>query len=195
MSRTTKSAAKGRYLLWIAALLCVLAAYIYTTMMKMLPARYVVIVGVVILLIFSLFFWWQRKGKIGKFIFIGLLEIVLGAGSLYELSVMYHANHMQDKITENVAESEVVAVYVKKEKPWNTVEDVLEQDFGMVAEQSADSVDAYLNKIAETADVELKVSEYAGMFDAVDAFYEDEVQLLVIDDAYAGMIPEVEGYE
>ena len=195
MSSATKSAAKGRYLLWIAALLCVLAAYIYTTMTKMLPAKYVVIVGVVIILIFSLFFWWQRKGKIGKFIFIGLLEIVMGAGSLYELSVMYHANHMLDRITENTTESEVVAVYVKKEKPWNTVEDVLEQDFGMVAQQSTQSVDAYLNKIAETADVQLNVSEYAGMFDAVDAFYEDEVQVLVIDDAYAGMIPEVEGYE
>ena len=195
MKETTKKAVKARYLLWIVSLLCAVVLLGYAASTKMLPGKYLLIAGLVFVLLFAGFFWWQRKGKLPKLIFIALLEIVIGAGSVYGVNVLYHTNHMVDNITQQVAETVTVSVYVKKDKNYNTLNDVVEQPFGMVKDQSEDSVDAFLQDVVNASDVNLDVTAYAGMFDAADALHNDEIQVLVLDEAYAPMFLEVEGYE
>lgn len=184
-----------RYLLWGLSTILALSLLVFTISTGMLPTKYLLLISVVLVALYTGLFFLQKKWSVGKFIVAALLEVLLIGISVYGMSVLHHATDMMDKITETVTETEAVSVCVMQDAEWQTLAETVDARFGVVNGQSEEAVKQVLNRLAGETGTELQITEFADMFLAADALRAGEIQVLVINEAYAGLIPEIEGYE
>ena len=184
-----------RYLLYCIMLVIML---VFTAMLiasKMVPVKYLVVLIIAEILILLLcFFLQKKKGKIKwtVAIILEIIAIVIASAGCYFL---YHTLSMVQKITNVETSSETVCAYVLSSSEYESLQDTLDKTFGKVLGQGQQAVEQMLEKVADKAQKELDVKEYEDMFSAADALKEDEIQVLVMNEAYAGILSEVEGYE
>lgn len=184
-----------RYLLWGLSALLTLILLVFTISTGMLPAKYLLLIGAVLVAVFAGLFFLQKKWSKGKVIVAALIEALMIGVSVYGISVLQHATDMMDKITETVTETEAVSVCVMQDAAWQTLEETVDARFGIVDGQSEEAVNQVLARLETETNTKLQITEYADMFLAADALRAGEIQVLVINEAYAGLIPEIEGYE
>ena len=184
-----------RYLLWGLSVILVLCLLVFTISTGMLPVKYLLILTIVFMAIYTGLFFLQKMWSVVKFCVAALIEVLLIVISVYGMSVLYHATDMMDKITETVTETEAISVYVLQAATWQTVAETVEADFGVVTGQSEEAVNQVLTRLAVETGTELHITGYADMFAAADALRSGAIQVLVMNEAYAGLIPEIEEYE
>ena len=184
-----------RYLIWVLSLLCSMVAFCYVIMSNMVPLKYILVLGAAILIVFTgLFFLQKKMGRIRCWFSI-FMEIIIAAIACYGISVLYHVNSMIDDITDTVVETEAVSAYVLNKQPWDSINQALDKNFGRASGQGYEAVSQYLDRVQTDSKKNLNVQEYDDMFLAADALLEGEVDVLVLNDAFATMISEFEGYE
>ena len=103
--------------------------------------------------------------------------------------------NMVQNITNVETDSETICAYVMADKEYASLQDTLDGTFGKVMDQSEQAVRQMLDKVAKKAEKELNIKEFEDMFLAADALKNQEIQVLVMNEAYAGILSEVEGYE
>lgn len=184
-----------RYLLWGLSAILALILLVFTISTGMLPAKYLFLIGAVLVAVYAGLFFGQKKWSKGKFIAAALIEVLMIGVSVYGISVLHHATDMMDKITETVTETEAVSVCVMQDAAWQTVEETVDARFGVVDGQSEEAVYQVLTQLETENGTKLQVTEFADMFLAAEALRTGDIQVLVINEAYAGLIPEIEGYE
>ena len=190
-----KSKCACRYLLWLLALVTTIVLFIYVIKTAMLPVGLLVLLVVLISAFFALLFWLQKKKKRICFGVAVLSEILIIAVSIYGISVLHHTTKMLSDITETVTETEVISAYVLLDKNLESLQNIANEKIGIVSGQSSEAVSSVLQKLQKEDDFSLAVLEYGDMFAAADALKQGEVTALLMNDAYAGLIPEIEGYE
>lgn len=186
---------KKRYLLWGISIIVMLAFSILAIRSDMIPGKYLLagILAAVVLYVI-LFFLQKRWGK-GRFAIAAVVEVLLIAVCCYGMSVFHHAASMIQRITETVIETDSVSAYVMQDSTYESLQDAAESGFGIVEQQSREAVMQMLTRFSQECGIELDIKEYTDMFLAADALRADEIQVLVLNDAYAGLISEIEGYE
>lgn len=186
---------KKRYLLWGTSALLTAGLLLFAISTAMIPVKYLLLAILLFTGIYcGLCFLQKRAGKI-RLLAAAFAEILMMAASLYGMSVLYHAADMINEITETVTETETVSAYVRQEAEWQTLKEAANAVFGVVTGQSGEAVNQVLTGLAVETGTELHITGYADMFAAADALRAGEIQVLVINEAYAGLIPEIEGYE
>ncbi|MGN0432265.1 MAG: LCP family protein [Lachnospiraceae bacterium] len=187
---------KKRYLLWGASALLTVGLLLFAMSTTMIPVKYLMLAVLLLSVIYcGLWYMQKRAGKIRLFI-AAFAEILMIVVSIYGMSVLYHATDMINEITETVMETETVSAYVRQEAEWQTLKEAASATFGVVNGQSEEAVHQVLCRVAEeSGGVIIKPTGYIDMFVAADALRAGEIQVLVINEAYAGLIPEIEGYE
>lgn len=184
-----------RYLLWIVTVLVIVLFVGIMISSKMIPVKYWIAVLILAgMLLIGCFFLQRKKGKV-KWAAAIFLEVLLLVISFMGTYFLYHAMNLVQKITNVETNSETICAYVLKENEYEGIEDVLDKPFGRVENQSEQAVSQMLADIEKNANKTLDVKEYADMFLGADALKEQEIQVLVLNEAYAGILSEVEGYE
>lgn len=184
-----------RYLLYFLAAILSVALVIMLIATKMVPGKFLILLAVVLLAVLSVLFFVQLQWSKPRFIVSAIVEIIMIAVSLYGIIFLVRTNLMLNTITQTVVESDAIAVYTMKDSSFEAVEDALDADFGAVTGQTEEAIDQFLKRLKDDYGKKVSVKRYEDMFQAVDALYSGEIQVLVLNEAYAGLIAEVEGYE
>lgn len=184
-----------RFILFFLTATLMLVFTMMTIMSKMLPAKYVgMLVVVEILVLMGCFLLQKKKGKIGRTIAISI-EIIAIAGSILGCYFLFHTINMVKEISIEETGSETICIYALSSNTYNSVQDVLDKKFGKISSQSEQAVEQMLTNISKDYQVKLNVKEYQDMFVAADALKDGQIQVLIMNEAYAGILSEVEGYE
>lgn len=184
-----------RYILFFLATAMMLIFTVMTISSKMIPVKYLILLVVVeVLVLAGCYFLQRKKGKL-KWALAIILEIIAIVIASFGCYFLYHTLSMVDKITNVETSSETICAYVLAESEYETLQDALDATFGKVLDQSEQAVDQMLDGVSQKAGKELIINEYQDMFLAADALKDGEIQVLVMNEAYAGILSEIEGYE
>ncbi len=184
-----------RYILTAITVLFVVGLVIFAISSALVPVQYLVVAAVLLFAICLLLVVLQRKWGRIRFAVSVVIEVFVIAVSCYGMSVFYHAAHMVHEITETVTETESVSAYVLSDCGYQSLKEAAQDNIGIVSGQSAEAVDKVLTDVFAEDKAVLRLIRYDDMFEAVDALRDSSITVLVLNDAYAGLISEIEGYE
>ena len=162
---------------------------------KLIPTVMLAVIGV-ILLVFVLIvgmLTWNRHNLI-RFIIGTFLAVVLSAvyilGSVYIYKTTFTISQISGVNTE-VAQ---VGIYVKSDDQADSVEAAKGYTYGILSDLDRGNTDSALEKIKEETGEEVTVSEYRGLTELVDGLTRGETGAIILNQAYLGIIEEMDGY-
>ena len=123
------------------------------------------------------------------------LSVVIFAVSCVASLMILDARGTIENVVGQVSGKATVGVYVRAEDRAHTLEDAADYGFGMVSGYEAEKFQEAVDGMEETLGVTLNVTQYVSADDMLRAFFNDEIQALIINSAYVDIIEEMEGYE
>lgn len=176
-------------------MLAVLLLLVSLIRSDMVPLFYLLVTFTGLAVCFGMLFLLQKRWGKGRFAVAACWEIVLLALSAYGISVLHHAENMFQDITEKVVETEAVSAYVREDTSYENLQDAAGACFGIVEDKGKEAVMQVLERLATTAGIRIEPVHYSDLFTAADDLRTGEVQVLLLSDAYAELISDIEGYE
>lgn len=163
-------------------------------MLGMLPEKYIGVIAIVLVLALAITaasqFFSQKKGISGK-VFSVLMSIILIVGTFY----INKANNTIGKITGGDYKVDNMVVAVLKEDPAESIQDARGYTFGVQYAMNGDDVKAAVTAINSEAGSEIATTEYSGIDKQAEALHNGEVQAIIYNEGYAGILEEAfEGY-
>lgn len=168
----------------------------------MLPGRYFFLLlafcGLLTLLTGILFFTGGKKtgtkaGCVRQIIAV-VLSAAMIAGNAGVTWVSSRVNQTLDVITEPADVNSVIAVYVLADDPAVSLEDMKEYTFAASEAFDALNTQKAFKILEEELGAEPAVVWRDTVFEAVDELYEQSVTALVLNEAYADILEDMEGY-
>ncbi len=157
--------------------------------LDMLPSRYVTLLVIALVALLVLFFILQSYRKIRGvgYVFSILLSIVMLLGTTY----VWKADQVMDRLTLNVvykvSDISVIALNTSSQ----ALESDQEKDFGFMSARTASQRELILTELQTAFPGQINVIEYNGIADQVKALYQNEVDAIVVDQAFRSMIDEI----
>lgn len=179
----------------LAALFLAAGAYLMLNIIKlnMFPTSYMVILGFVLAIVFILLLIMHEK-KVTSIIAI-FLSFILAAGCMIGADYVQQTNKTLTEIATVDVETSLVSVYVLDEDKAEHIEDIKDYTIGIVTEQEREKVDSTIGKIEDDLGGTLSISEAKNMFVLLDELKEQKTQAIIINEAYIGIMEEVEEYQ
>lgn len=162
----------------------------YLTIDWMLIVALVLLILVLLNLIFQR---WRVTGAIGK-----LLAVLLCAVLGYGCYILNSTNVAVNKIsagTDGFKEVDQMNVYVLNEDEALTVDDAAGYTFGILGNMDRENTDYTVSEIENNLGSSLTLKEYEDMTSLADGLYAEEVGAIIINEAYASVLEDTEGYE
>lgn len=163
-------------------------------MLGMLPEKYIGVIAVVLVLALVITaasqFFSKKNGISGK-IFGVLMSVILIVGTFY----INKANNTIGKITGGDYKVDNMVVAVLKDDPAESIQDAKGYTFGVQYAMNGDDVKAAVTAINSEAGSEIATTEYSGIDKQAEALHNGEVQAIIYNEGYAGILEEAfEGY-
>lgn len=161
---------------------------------QLLPGKllFPIVAAVVVLLILEIFLVASHKKK-GRFwtgfVLSLLMTAVLAMGGLYLQRGVAALNNITTG--EQV---DHVDIYVRKENPAQSVEDLAGYAFGSVHKGDDEHIDATFQYLTDTLGQDIQNENYQKPVDMVDALLEGEVDAIVTREGYLEVLEELPGY-
>lgn len=136
---------------------------------------------------------WVVSGVFGKILAV-LLCVVLGYGCY----ILANTNAALDKITADAETSKEVAemnIYVLDGDAATSIDDAASYTFGILGSMDRENTDYTVSQIEETTGQSLTLKEYDDMTALADGLYTQEVGAIIINEAYASVLEDTDGYE
>lgn len=183
-------------LMSIAVLLVELAFGVFLVSTKLLPGKILIAVFVLLLLLWAivtvLVIDHRKKARfiIGSVISVLIACLLVGGGyAIYSGVVMVKNN------TGTSTEISHIGVYTRVDDPAQCMEDAANYRFGILSALDRENVNHSIEKINADLKTTIAVSEYEDMHALIDALRSKEIDAIVLNDAYIGLLEETEGYE
>lgn len=183
ISRTVGLALAGIQL--IVSLILMISLFV----LNMLPMKYIAIVGVLLLILFLVVLFSQllskKKGIAGK-IFSVFMSIVLAVGSFY----IFKTNGTVQEISGGGLKLDKMVVAVLAEDPAETIQDASDYNFGVQYVMKGDDVRETVDVINTELGREIATTEYKSVQEQATALHNGEVQAIIYNEAYTGILEE-----
>lgn len=157
--------------------------------LNMLPVKYIAAAGMLLLIIFLAVLFSQllskKKGIAGKIISV-LMSVILAFGSFY----IFKTNSTVQQISSGGTKLDRMVVAVLADDPAETIQDAAGYDFGVQYALKGEDVRETVSAINEELGSEIATTEYSGMQQLAAALHDGEVEAIVYNDAYAGILEE-----
>lgn len=180
----------------LALLLLVEAGFvIYLAATKLLPVKFLLLIAVVLLVLLGLVAVLVLKtGKKGRFISGTILAVLIAAVLLVAGAYIAKGVNTLSSITETKKEIAHIGVYVCTGSEAETLNDIADGKLGILAELDRDNVDRTLDKLEADLACALSTVEYKGLSELLNALYNGQVAAVVFNDAYIGMLEEMDEF-
>ena len=163
---------------------------------KYLTTDWMLIVALVLLILVFLNLILQRwliSGIFGK-----LLAIFLCVALGYGCYMLFNTNMAINKITADAngyKEIDQMNIYVLKDDVAQSVNDASAYTFGILGAMDRENTDYTIQEIESNLGSSLTLKEYDEMTSLADGLYNSEVGAIIINEAYAAVLSDTEGYE
>lgn len=177
-------------LIYVLAALCLL---FFIFALGMIPTQYIIIAAV-LMAIFAVIFAIMHERKIPSII-ASVLTVILTA--VYVIGAVYigKTNNTIADVTTAEVQTDVVSMYVMDDDPAQTVNDAANYEIGIMSSVDRENTDKTIDSIESQLGSSLNIQEYDTMFELADALKSGEVGAIIINEAYVGIIGDVENYE
>lgn len=165
----------------------------YCTTLGMLPVKYIIIAAI-ILAIFGVLFAIMHE-KLATSVIASILTIVLTAGCMLGASYVIRTSRMITDVSTADVQQDIVSVYVMDKDSAETIEDIAAYQVGIISTTDRKNTDKTLENLETTLGNDLKIAEFDNMFKMMDALKEQTVQAVILNDAYVGIVADVEEYQ
>ena len=165
--------------------------------LQMLPGPIFTAAGVLLALLTALVLvlTWSGRGKVRMSIGIVLavlLIAVLTAGTVY----VWQALDTIDNITAGNTETVHVGIYVRNDDTRSFDDSVAASyQYGILQTIDRESTDGALQQLNEKLNAQVACREYLRLPELVDALLENEVDAIILNQAFLDMMKEMPGYE
>lgn len=162
---------------------------------KLLPGKFNAAITVLLfaLLALAAFLNWTTAKKF-RFTVGAALSVMLilgmGAGFYY----LNAALRTISNITAPQIQVTHVSVYVKKDSPVATVEELLGQNMGILSGMNRENTDETLKKLSDALGQDMQTREYPRMEELATALRQGEVTAVLCDGGYFALLEEAEGF-
>lgn len=178
----------------LAGIEAVLAAVLIGMVLylNMLPIKYLFPVIVIIVIIsgyimFSMFL--KRYRTFGK-----ALAVIFSAFWIFGIYIVGYANGTFDKVGGANIKTDIVNVYVLKEDTAESIQDASGYTFGRLSSIDKINTDKTIQFINEETGTVIQTKDYGTMEQLADALYTKDVQAIIMNQAYADALNDIEGY-
>lgn len=197
MTKKKKMRVELKHVTWVAIGIQLLVAIILAgkmMVMDILPLKFLLLYVVLIGLFNVLTYFSSRKKVFG--ISMTILSLLVTAGLLYAVSAVNKVDSTIREVTTgaDLKVTEMV-IMVLDDSP---VEEAGDLQGCAVAYRGATDYEAaksVMTEIFESVGGDINYVEMSGILEMVDALYANEVQALIINEAYIDVITDMEGYE
>ncbi len=167
-----------------AIVTCVFAALLLY--LDIVPAK--ILIPVIFLLVlflgYDIFSQFSKKFRTSGKIIAIIVTIVLIIGSF----LLLKTNQLFKGISGSNTKTDVIAVYVLKDDPAQTLGDVADYQFGILSTIDRENTDNTVSKINTTVGKEIAITEYNDMISLADALLNGEVQTIILNSAFVDTI-------
>lgn len=155
----------------------------------MLPTKYLAVIAAVLILLGLLSLVGQLKSKkkaIAGKIFSAFMAIVLFAGSFY----IFKANSAVSEISGGSTKLDNIIVVVPIDDPAETIQDAADYNFGVQYAIKGDDIQQTVSAICGEVGNEIQTTEYTSVQEQATKLHEGEVDAIILNEAYSGMLEE-----
>ncbi len=160
-------------------------------MLDMLPIKYLVVIGVilVILLAFTILSQLAKAGRKVGWVFATIMILIFGIASIY----IWKAHDVIDEVTrteEPVTKLSDVSIIVLANSSYNGLEDLKGKEFGVQKILDRENTELTLQDLEAKLQVQVDTVEYESWKSQVQALYNQDVEVIVINELYRSLILE-----
>lgn len=162
---------------------------------KMLPSKLLLLAGVLFLMFVvcvCLLTW--NTGKTGRMITGSVMTMALLIVLMIGTPYLTKAVNTLNKLTSVNVEVADVGVYVKNESSIQNISDLNGKTVGILGILDRDNTDKALRELENQAGT-LDTTEYIGLSELADGLLEEEVDAILLNNAFLDLLTETEGYE
>ncbi len=175
-------------------LIASVALVIFVENLHMLSTLYISLASGVVALLFLVMI--PAHASKGKFhIFAKILSVLLVIIYVLGALMAYQGKSIASKVTGNMTETENVSVYVLKESTAEAVEDIKDGTFAIFNVQDGDKITETITTINEHLGMTITTKEYSDSVSAAKALYEKEVDAIIMEESYIGIITDEKTYK
>ena len=153
----------------------------------MLPTKYLAVIAAVLILLGAVSLVGQLKSKkkaIAGKIFSFFMAVVLFAGSFY----IFKANSAVSEISGGSTKLDIIIVVVPIDDPAETIQDAADYNFGVQYAIKGDDIQQTVSAICGEVGNEIQTTEYTSVQEQATKLHEGEVDAIILNDAYSGML-------
>lgn len=189
--------------LLIAEIAMSVSAMAQVLILNMLPNKYIIAIIAVLaviailnglLLIIPIRNKHPKRGMIRRGVGVLFTIVMIVATSMITF-YLYKLNSTVTNITGETGNSNVIAVYVLKDDKAKKIKDAKDYNFGVTEQFDYDNTRIAIEAAKKEAGKQLKTTKYDTVTDMVDALYREEIDALILNEAYASIIVDQKKYE
>ena len=164
-------------------------------MTKMIPTIYMLIIGIVLAVISAIIWllvWHTRyRGRfIGGTIFAVIMMVILVFGGFYINKTRSAINSISGETTEVTQ----MAVYVKSDDAADSVEATAGYTYGILSSLDRENTDGAIEHLKNQFGTDVQTKEYAGLTELADGILNNEVNAMLLNNAYLSVYEDMDGY-
>lgn len=168
--------------------------------LNMLPDLYVVVLaGVFVLLtaVTAVLLFVHGKKPVSRLrrILAMVLAVLIALGCAALVYVVDRLHDTMEGITDPSVSKTTRNVYVMREDPAASLQDVRDDVFGYVLEYDEEHTQKTLDILEKEVGKILQIQGFDTVFAMVDALYAGQIRALILNDAYLSILEECPGYE
>ncbi len=183
----------------VALLLVIFMAFIFVVAVastKMFPAKLmlVLILALVLLAVLVALLTWRSRYRVRYvigLILAVLMCVVLGVGTSYVFKGLSTAKEITTVRTEVAA----VGIYVRADDANDFATVAGTYTYGILAEQDRENTNDAIAQINQEYGVTIQPTTYQGLPQLIDGLLGSDVDAIIVNSAYIGLLSEMEGYE
>ena len=164
-------------------------------MTKMIPTIYMLIIGIVLAVISAIIWllvWHTRyRGRfIGGTIFAVIMMVILVFGGFYINKTRSAISSISGETTEVTQ----MAVYVKSDDAADSVEATAGYTYGILSSLDRENTDGAIEHLKNQFGTDVQTKEYAGLTELADGILNNEVNAMLLNNAYLSVYEDMDGY-
>ena len=184
-------------LIWLLQLAAEVLAVLGIWRLDMLPQKYFLILCgtfALLALFTAILLLPVRTGRLqgGAGVFLSVLIFIV---SCVASVTILDTQGTIEKVVGQVSSGASVTVFVRSEDRAHDLQDAADYRFGIVEGYETERIQEAVDAMEEELGHSLRISAYETVQSLVDALYEEEVDALILNSAYVGILEEIEGYE
>ena len=183
---------KVGYVLLALYIITALVLLIFSARLNMLPFNYLAILGVLLAIIGVILAIMHEKK--GQSIVASISSVVFAIGFLFIAISLQKTTDTIQAISTAEVQTDSISVYVMEDNTAQVIEDTKDYKFGILTNMDRSNTNAAIERIETILQKPLDIAEYDNMFELADDLQSEEIDAIIMNSAYVGIISDVEDY-